>query len=57
MPEQSSEVQPNALPEFYSRDVVQYFPVGVEEQLTNQREILEAYQKERARKSAQPELR
>ncbi|QDT88934.1 hypothetical protein Pan161_05530 [Gimesia algae] len=55
--EQSREVQPEAIPEFYSRDVVQYYPADVEEELANQCKIVEAYKIESARRSAHSELK
>ncbi|WP_417388274.1 hypothetical protein [Gimesia sp.] len=53
VPEQSSEITPKALPESYSRDVVQYYPDEAQGQFADQRQILEAYKIERSRKSAQ----
>ncbi|QDT79529.1 hypothetical protein Mal35_29930 [Gimesia maris] len=55
--EQRREVQPTALTEFYSRDVVQYYPADVNGEFADQRTLLEAYKIESARRSAHSELK
>ena len=55
--EQRREVQPTALTEFYSRDVVQYYPADVNGEFADQRTLLEAYKIESAGRSAHSELK
>ncbi|QDU15164.1 hypothetical protein CA11_29840 [Gimesia maris] len=55
--EQRREVQPTALPEFYSRDAVQYYPPDVNGEFADQRSILEADKIKSAGRSAHSELK